>query len=91
MKVLQALLISLLPPPRFPGLASLTVGQGTKSPALLVYLIEGKGLAENKRRIQSDDKTVAATLAKLETDAKDNHANTQLLTYYCARLNQRSI
>lgn len=70
MKVVQALLISFILSSTFPGVASLTVAQGTRSPAPRVFLSDGRRLAETKRRIQSGDKTFVAALARLETDAR---------------------
>jgi hypothetical protein len=70
MKVVQALHISFILSSTFLGVASLTLAQVTKSPVPRVFLMDGRRLTETKRRIQSGDKTFAAALAKLETDAK---------------------
>src|SRR4030095_12855877 len=70
MKVIQALLIYFIVSCTFLGLPSLTMAQETKSSVPLVFLIDGRKLTETKRRIQSGDRSFAAALAKLETDAK---------------------
>lgn len=46
------------------------MAQKTKAAALRVFLIDARRLAETKHRIQSGDKTFAAALAKLETEAR---------------------
>ena len=46
------------------------MAQETKTATPRVFLIDGRKLAETKRRIQSGDQTFAAALAKLETDAR---------------------
>ena len=49
---------------------SITVSHGKKIAAPRVFLIDGRKLAETKRRIQLKDQTFAAALAKLESDAR---------------------
>ena len=52
------------------ALSSIANAQETKTAAPRVFLIDGRKLAETKRRIQLEDQTFAAALAKLETDAR---------------------
>ena len=70
MKVIQALLISFALSATLMGMPLLTVTQETKLSLPRVFLLEGRTLAETKRRIKSGDKTFAAALAKLERDAR---------------------
>ena len=46
------------------------MAQETKTAAPRVFLIDGRKLAETKRRVQSGDQSFAAALAKLQTDAR---------------------
>jgi hypothetical protein len=52
------------------GASSIAMGQKPKGAVPRVFLIDGPTLAETKRRIQSGDKSFAAALTKLETDAR---------------------
>lgn len=70
MKITQTLFSYVLISSALLGLSSLAGAQKTRSVAPRVFLIDGRKLAETKRRIQSGDKTFAAALAKLETDAR---------------------
>ena len=51
-------------------MSSIALSQETKPALPRVFLIDGRKLAETKRRIQSGDQAFAAALAKLETDAR---------------------
>lgn len=70
MKIIQALVISggLFSP--LPVLDSIVAAQETKVAVPRVFLMDGRKLAEKKRRVQLGDKTLAAALAKLEADAR---------------------
>jgi hypothetical protein len=52
------------------GVSSIGIAQGTKTALPRVFIIDGRELAETKRRIKSGDQTFAAALAKLESDAR---------------------
>jgi hypothetical protein len=52
------------------GPSLLASAQETKTVAPRVFLIDGRRLAETKRRIHLGDQTFTAALAKLETDAR---------------------
>lgn len=67
MKITQTLFICFLLSAL--GLSSFASAQETRSPALRVFLIDGRKLAETKRRIQLGDQALDPALAKLETDA----------------------
>jgi len=70
MKILLLLISSYIISSAFLSVSSMAVAQETKTATSRVFLIEGRKLAETKRRIQSGDQTFAAALAKLETDAR---------------------
>ncbi|HEV7744691.1 MAG TPA: alginate lyase family protein [Pyrinomonadaceae bacterium] len=70
MKITQALFSYVLLLSVLPGLSSLVNAQETTSDAPRVFLIDGRKLAETKRRIHLGDQTFAAALGKLETDAR---------------------
>lgn len=69
MKTIQALFSSSILTLAFVGLGSIANGQA-KIAAPRVFLIDGRKLAETRRRLQSGDQTFAAALAKLETDTR---------------------
>jgi hypothetical protein len=52
------------------GRHSFTAAQEPELSAPCVFLLDGRRLAETKRRIKSGDKSFAAALAKLERDAR---------------------
>jgi hypothetical protein len=52
------------------GVSSIGIAPGTKTALPRVFIIDGRELAETKRRIKSGDQTFAAALAKLESDAR---------------------
>jgi hypothetical protein len=70
MKIIQTLFSCVLLLSVLLGLSLLASAQETKTAAPRVFLIEGRKLAETKRRIHLGDQTFAAALAKLETDAR---------------------
>ena len=70
MKILLLLFNSYIISSAFLSVSSMAVAQETKTATPRVFLIDGRKLAETKRRIQSGDQTFAAALAKLETDAR---------------------
>jgi hypothetical protein len=70
MKITQTLFSYVLLLSALPGLNSLASAQETKTAAPRVFLIDGRKLAETKRRIHLVDQTFAAALAKLESDAR---------------------
>lgn len=70
MKITQTLSSYVLLLSALLGLSSLARAQETKGAAPRVFLINGRKLAETKRRIYLGDQTLAAALAKLETDAR---------------------
>jgi hypothetical protein len=70
MKIIQALFSTCIISSALLGVNSIAVAQGTKTAAPRVFIIDARGLAETKRRVQSGDQTFAAALAKLETDAR---------------------
>ena len=70
MKVIQALLISFTLSAAFMGRHSFTAAQEPELSAPCVFLLDGRRLAETKRRIKSGDKSFAPALAKLERDAR---------------------
>jgi hypothetical protein len=69
MKIIQALFSASIILLAVVGLASIANGQA-KIAEPRVFLMEGRKLAETKRRILSRDQSFAAALAKLETDAR---------------------
>jgi hypothetical protein len=69
-KIIQALFSACIISFAFLELSSIAVAQEMKTAAPRVFIIDGRKLAETKRRIQSGDQTFAAALAKLETDAR---------------------
>jgi hypothetical protein len=70
MKIIQALFSSCIIAAVLVGVTSVAVAQEKRAAAPRVFLVDGSKLAETKRRINSGDKTFAAALAKLETDAR---------------------
>jgi hypothetical protein len=68
-QIMKTLFSSCILTAVFLGLSLLAVAQETKTAAPRVFLIDGRKLAETKRRINSGDETFAAALAKLERDA----------------------
>jgi hypothetical protein len=70
MKIIQALFRSCIISSAFLAVNSIAVAQEMKSAVPRVFSIDGPTLAETKRRIQSSDKSFAAALTKLETDAR---------------------
>lgn len=52
------------------GASSIVLSQEPKTATARVFIIDGRKLAETKRRIQSGDQSFAPALAKLETDAR---------------------
>jgi hypothetical protein len=70
MKITQTLFSCVLLLSGLLGLSSLVSTQESKSAAPRVFLIDGRKLAETKRRIHLGDQTFAAALAKLENDAR---------------------
>ena len=70
MKISQTLFGYVLISSALLGLSSLASPQETRSAAPRVFLIDGRKLAETKRRIHLRDEPFAAALAKLETDAR---------------------
>jgi hypothetical protein len=70
MKIIQALFRSCIISSAFLAVSSIAVAQEMKSAVPSVFSIDGPTLAETKRRIQSGDKSFAAALTKLETDAR---------------------
>ena len=70
MKITQTLFSYVLLLSALLGLSLLASAQETKTAAPRVFLIDGRKLAETKRRIHLGDQTFAAALAKLETDAR---------------------
>ncbi|MDQ1639472.1 MAG: hypothetical protein QOF62_2811 [Pyrinomonadaceae bacterium] len=69
MKIIQAIFNSCFISLAFVGLSSIANSQA-KIAAPRVFVIDGRELAETKRRIESGDQTFAAALAKLEKDAR---------------------
>ena len=70
MKIIRVLLNSCIISSAFLAVSSMAVMQETKAASPPVFIIDGRKLAETKRRIKSGDQTLAAALAKLETDAR---------------------
>ena len=70
MKITQTLFSYVLLLSALLGLSSLASAQVTRTTAPRVFLIDGRRLAETKRRIQLGDQTFAAALARLESDAR---------------------
>jgi hypothetical protein len=70
MKIIQALYSSCIISSAFLGLETIVPAQRTNVPIPRVFIIDGRKLAETKRRIKSGDQTFAAALAKLEKDAR---------------------
>jgi hypothetical protein len=70
MKIIQALFSLCIIPSAFPGAGSIALAQDTKTAAPRGFIIDARGLAETKRRVQSGDQTFAAAVAKLETDGR---------------------
>ncbi|HSS20421.1 MAG TPA: alginate lyase family protein [Pyrinomonadaceae bacterium] len=70
MKFTQTLFSCILLLSGLPALSSPASVQETKSARPRVFLLNGRRLAETKRRILSGDRTFAAALAKLESDAR---------------------
>lgn len=70
MRIIQALFSSGIFAAAFLGLSSIALAQETQGTLPRVFVIDGRKLAETKRRIQSGDQVFAAALAKLETDAR---------------------
>jgi uncharacterized membrane protein (DUF106 family) len=66
---MQALFSFCIISSAFLGVSSIAVAQATKTTAPRGFLIDGRKLAETKRRIKSGDQTFAAALTKLESDA----------------------
>ena len=69
MKITQTLFSYSLLLSALLGLSSLASAQVTRTAAPRVFLIDGRRLAETKRRIHLGDQTFAAALARLESDA----------------------
>jgi hypothetical protein len=70
MKIVQALFRSCIISSAFLAVSSIALAQEMKSAVPRVFSIDGPTLAETKRWIQSGDKSFAAALMKLETDAR---------------------
>jgi hypothetical protein len=70
MKIIQALFSCCIISSAFLGLGSTGLAQRTNASIPRVFIIDGRELAETKRRIKSGDQTFAAALAKLEKDAR---------------------
>ena len=70
MKITQTLFGYVLFLSALLGLSSLASAQETKTAVPRVFLIDGRKLAETKRRIHLGDQTFAAALSRLETDAR---------------------
>jgi hypothetical protein len=70
MKIIQTLFNSLIVSSAFLGGSLIAVSQEMKTATPRVFIIDGRKLAETKRRIKSGDHTFAAALAKLEVDAR---------------------
>jgi hypothetical protein len=70
MKIIQALFSSCVISSAFLGVSSISVAQEKKTATPRVFIIDGRTLAETKRRIRSGDQTFAAALTKLEKDAR---------------------
>jgi hypothetical protein len=69
MKTKQALFSACIIVFAFCVVSSSAPAQGTKPALSRVFIIDGRQLAETKRRIKSGDQTFAAALTKLEKDA----------------------
>jgi hypothetical protein len=70
MKLIQALLNSCLLSSAFLTVTLIAVAQESRVAVPRVFIIDGRKLAETKRRIQSGDQIFSAALAKLQTDAR---------------------
>jgi hypothetical protein len=70
MKITQTLFGYVLLLSALLGLSSLASAQETRTAVPRVFLIDGRKLAETKRRIHLGDQTFAAALSRLETDAR---------------------
>jgi Alginate lyase len=71
MKIIQALFSSCIISSSFLGMSLIAAAQEKKTAAApRVFIVDGRKLAETKRRIQAGDKSFTAALAKLETDAR---------------------
>ena len=70
MKLIQALFSSCLLIFAFLTVTLIGVAQESKVAVPRVFIIDGRKLAETKRRIQSGDQVFSSALAKLETDAR---------------------
>src|SRR5258706_1730379 len=70
MKIIQALFSSCIISSMFLGVSFIALSQESKPPLPRVFLIDGRKLAETKRRIQSGDQAFAAAMAKLDADAR---------------------
>jgi hypothetical protein len=70
MKIIQALFSSCIISSAFIGVSPIAVAQRTKTELPRVFIIDGRELAETKRRINSGDQSFAAALAQLEKDAR---------------------
>src|SRR5712671_5053869 len=65
MKIIQALFRSCIVSSTFLAVSSIAMAQEMKSAVPRVFSIDGRTLAETKRRIQSGDKSFAAALTNL--------------------------
>src|SRR5258706_4848642 len=70
MKIIQALFSSCIISSMFLGVSFIALSQESKPALPRVFLIDGRKLAETKRRIQSGDQAFAAAMAKLDADAR---------------------
>lgn len=69
-KIVKGLFSSCIISAVFLGLCLPAEAQETKTASPRVFIIDGRRLAETKRRIESGDETLAAAMAKLEADAR---------------------
>lgn len=70
MKTTQTFFSLLLVSTALVGVIAIAGAQKTRTKTPRVFLIDGRKLAETKRRVRSGDQTFAAALSKLEADAR---------------------